>query len=115
MLDAKGKNVAPEQTVTNTDADWDYHIDTGDDVSDTATVLSLSSNTIQTNTANCAVYFESTDSSHWIGNYLHLMSLSSCPTASADRADTLHATVLAPSCTSATEDMILALLFIVFD
>lgn len=38
MLDAKKKNVTPEQTVTNTEGDWDYPTDPEDDVRDTNTV-----------------------------------------------------------------------------
>lgn len=41
MLDAKRETVAPEQTVTNTDGNWDYHLDPGNDVKDNDTVTDV--------------------------------------------------------------------------
>ena len=38
MLDAKKKNAIQEKTMSNTDGNWDYHIDPGDDMSDYDTV-----------------------------------------------------------------------------
>ena len=38
MLDAKKNNAIPEKTMSNTEGNWDYHIDPGDDMSDIDTV-----------------------------------------------------------------------------
>ena len=38
MLDAKKNNAIPEKTMSNTEGNWDYPIDPGDDMSDIDTV-----------------------------------------------------------------------------
>ena len=66
-----------------------------------------SSNTILMKTANWALSLESTDSSHWIENYLHVpMSCSNCLFASSESAETLLAMVFMPNCTSDVADRI---------